>query len=40
MLRTIDLDVIFRQGLHEFLTGFVVRNGHLTEQLSADYNFG
>ena len=29
-----------RQGLHEFLTGFIARNNRLTDALSADYNFG
>ena len=40
MLQTVELDAIFRGGLHEFLTGFVGRNDRLTETLSADYNFG
>jgi uncharacterized alpha-E superfamily protein len=40
MLTSIRMDVIFRQGLHEFLTDFVARNNRLTETLSADYNFG
>jgi uncharacterized alpha-E superfamily protein len=39
-LRTVGLDAIFRQGLHEFLTAFVARNNRLTETLAADYNFG
>jgi uncharacterized alpha-E superfamily protein len=40
LLRKARLDAIFQQGLHEFLTAFVARNGRLTEALSADYNFG
>jgi uncharacterized alpha-E superfamily protein len=39
MLRDGDLDQIFRNGLHEFLTDFVVRNNQVTAALSADYNF-
>lgn len=40
MLSTLSLDSIFRQGLHEFLTGFVTRNNRLNAMLSDDYNFG
>jgi uncharacterized alpha-E superfamily protein len=40
MLQTVTLDAIFRQGLHEFLTGFIGRNNRVTEMLSADYHFG
>jgi uncharacterized alpha-E superfamily protein len=40
MLQTVTLDTIFRQGLHEFLTGFIGRNNRVTEMLSADYHFG
>jgi uncharacterized alpha-E superfamily protein len=40
MLRTVSMDTIFRQGLHEFLEAFIARNNRLTETLSADYNFG
>jgi uncharacterized alpha-E superfamily protein len=40
MLRTVSMDTIFRQGLHEFLTAFIARNNRLTDTLSADYNFG
>ena len=35
-----SMETIFRQGLHEFLTGFVARNNRLTDTLRADYNFG
>jgi uncharacterized alpha-E superfamily protein len=40
LLTTISLDTIFREGLHEFLTGFVARNNRLTDTIAADYNFG
>jgi uncharacterized alpha-E superfamily protein len=40
MLRNASMDRVFRQGLHEFLTGFIARNHRVTEALSADYNFG
>ena len=40
MLRTITLDTIFRQGLHEFLTGFIARNDRITDALAVDYHFG
>jgi uncharacterized alpha-E superfamily protein len=40
MLMSSAMDVIFRQGLHEFLTSFIARNNRLTDALSADYNFG
>jgi uncharacterized alpha-E superfamily protein len=40
MLRTITMETIFRQGLHEFLTGFIARNNQITNALSTDYNFG
>ena len=40
MLQSTGMETIFRQGLHEFLTGFVGRNSRLTGALSADYNFG
>ena len=40
MLQNVTLDAIFRQGLHEFLTGFIGRNNRVTEMLSADYHFG
>lgn len=40
MLCGTSLDTIFRSGLHEFLSAFVVRNDRLTDALSADYNFG
>ena len=40
MLRTVTMDNVFRQGLHEFLTGFIGRNNQITDALSADYNFG
>lgn len=40
MLKTVNMDTIFRQGLHEFLTAFVVSNNRLTAQISEDYNFG
>lgn len=40
MLRTVTMDTIFRQGLHEFLTGFIARNNQITDALSNDFNFG
>jgi uncharacterized alpha-E superfamily protein len=40
MLRTITMETIFGQGLHEFLTGFIARNNQITNALSTDYNFG
>ena len=40
MLATIELDAIFRQGLHEFLTGFVADNNQLTDIVAKDYHFG
>jgi uncharacterized alpha-E superfamily protein len=40
MLKTANMDTIFQQGLHEFLTGFIRRNNQLTDTLSIDYHFG
>lgn len=40
MLRAVTMETIFRQGLHEFLTGFIARNNQITDALSNDYNFG
>ena len=40
MLMTLEMETIFRPGLHEFLTGFVARNNRLNDTLSADYHFG
>lgn len=40
MLQNASMDRVFRQGLHEFLTGFIGRNNRVTDALSADYNFG
>lgn len=40
MLAAMELDAIFRQGLHEFLTGFVADNNRLTEIVAGDYHFG
>jgi uncharacterized alpha-E superfamily protein len=39
MLDGNDMDRIFQHGLHEFLTEFIARNNHVTESLSASYNF-
>ena len=40
MLTTLNMETIFQAGLHEFLTGFIVRNSRLTDAVSSDYNFG
>jgi uncharacterized alpha-E superfamily protein len=40
LLSSTGMDSIFRNGLHEFLGGFIARNNRLTDALSADYNFG
>jgi uncharacterized alpha-E superfamily protein len=39
LLQNSGMEVIFRDGLHEFLTAFIARNSRLTEALSADYHF-
>ena len=39
MLDGNNMDAIFQNGLHEFLTEFIARNNRLTEALSESYNF-
>jgi uncharacterized alpha-E superfamily protein len=39
MLEGNDMDRIFSNGLHEFLTEFIARNNSVTEALSESYNF-
>ena len=39
MLEGIDMDAIFRRGLHEFLVEFIGRNNALTDALAESYNF-
>jgi uncharacterized alpha-E superfamily protein len=39
MVERTDMDAVFAQGLHEFLTEFVSRNNRVTECLSESYNF-
>ena len=39
MLLGNNMDAIFQNGLHEFLTEFINRNNQLTESLSESYNF-
>ncbi len=39
MLKDIDMDTIFRRGLHEFLIEFIGRNNALTDALTEHYNF-
>ena len=38
-LTVTDIEAIFRQGLHEFLTGFIARNNAIGMQIEADYRF-
>jgi uncharacterized alpha-E superfamily protein len=38
-LRDANMDDIFRNGLHEFLSSFISRNNGLTAEISTDYNF-
>ena len=38
-LKSTDMDAIYNNGLHEFLTDFIGRNNAFAHQLSIDYNF-
>lgn len=38
-LTVTEIEAIFRQGLHEFLTGFIARNNAIGMQIEADYRF-
>ena len=38
-LSATEIEAIFRQGLHEFLTGFIARNNAIGMQIEADYRF-
>ena len=38
-LRATDMEMIFRDGLHEFLTRFIQKNNSLAEQISKDFHF-
>ncbi len=38
-LKTANMDAIFRDGLHEFLTEFLTRNNAVSSAIAADYNF-
>jgi len=38
-LRSSDMDSIFRDGLHEFLTEFLTRNNAVSSAIASDYNF-
>jgi uncharacterized alpha-E superfamily protein len=39
MVENTDMEVIFRNGLHEFITEFIARNNTVAERLSDCYNF-
>jgi uncharacterized alpha-E superfamily protein len=39
VLRTGNMDEIFRQGLHEFLTGFLARNATIADAIGEEYYF-
>jgi uncharacterized alpha-E superfamily protein len=34
-----DMEAIFQAGLHEFVSGFIVRNNALSAEIAAAYNF-
>ncbi|ODT72039.1 MAG: A alpha-helical domain with a conserved ER moti [Pelagibacterium sp. SCN 63-23] len=39
LVQDTDMDAIFADGLHEFLTEFIARNNRVTDSLSESYNF-
>jgi hypothetical protein len=38
-LKSTDMNAIYNNGLHDFLTDFIGRNNAFSHQLSIDYNF-
>ncbi|WP_095012750.1 alpha-E domain-containing protein [Tsuneonella mangrovi] len=39
MLDELTIDQVFDEGLHEFLTGFMFRNGEIADAIAQDYRF-
>lgn len=39
-LRATNVDAIFRHGLHDWLTGFIVETNHMAEDTSSAFGFG